>query len=95
MREMESVKDSLTARGYDFVYITNTTSDSYEWTEYLAKHAGDHYIVPKDKHAAMQIPDFEDAIPYYLIYDREGKLVKTICGWPGVEKMMQELEMVE
>lgn len=95
MREMESVKDSLTARGYDFIYITNTTSDSYEWTEYIAKHAGDHYIVPKDKQAVMQIPDFEDAIPYYLIYDREGKLVKTICGWRGVEKMMQELEKVE
>jgi hypothetical protein len=39
----------------------------------------------------MQIPDYENAIPHYLIYDREGKFVKAISGWPGVEKMMQEL----
>jgi thiol-disulfide isomerase/thioredoxin len=95
MREMESVKDSLTARGFDFVYITDTSSNSNEWTKYIANHAGDHYIVPKDKMTAMQIPDYENAIPHYLIYDREGKFIKAISGWDSVEVMMQELEKVE
>ena len=43
----------------------------------------------------MQIPDYENAIPHYLIYDREGKLAKTNVGWPGLEEMMQELEKVK
>ena len=43
----------------------------------------------------MEIPEYDDAIPHYLIYDREGKLVKTIIGWPGVEEMKAELTKVE
>lgn len=91
MKEMESVKDSLTARGVDFVYITNTSSNSSEWLSRVAMHCGDHYIVPKDQMKAMQIPGYRDAIPHYLIYDRECNLVKFVTGWPGVEAMMGEL----
>lgn len=92
MTEMETVKEELMARGVDFVYITNTSSDTNEWLKIVAQHAGDHYIVPQDKMHEMQIPEYEDAIPHYLIYDREGKLVKAIIGWSGVEPMMKELE---
>jgi sulfur relay (sulfurtransferase) DsrF/TusC family protein len=95
MEEMESVKDSLKEKGVDFVYITDTSSDTNEWKEYIAQHEGVHYIVPKDKKDAMQIPDYENSIPHYLIYDREGMFVKAICGWHGVEKVMQELLVVE
>lgn len=89
MKEMESVKDSLTERGVVFVYITNTSSNSKEWLDYVARHAGDHYNVPKDRMSDMQIPGYEGAIPHYLIYDRDGKLIKAITGWNGVEAMMQ------
>lgn len=95
MKEMESVKEELVARGVDFVYITDTSSDSNEWLEYVAQHAGDHYIVSKDKKVEMQIPEYNNAIPHYLIYDRSGKLVKAVTGWIGVDAMMQELEKVE
>ena len=95
MKEMEAVKDELTERGVDFVYITDTSSDTNEWVNIVAQYAGDHYIVPKDKKNEMQIPEYDDAIPHYLIYDREGKLVRTIRGWSGVENMMNELEKVK
>lgn len=91
MKEMEAVKDELTERGVDFVYITDTSSDTNEWVNIVAQHAGDHYIVPKDKKNEMQIPEYDDAIPHYLIYDREGKFVKAISGWSGVETMKNEL----
>ena len=94
MEEMESVKPELKAQGVDFIYITNTSSDSNEWVKYVAKHAGDHYIVPQDKMEAMRIPDYDNAIPHYLIYDREGKFVKAIIGWDSVEVMMKEIEKV-
>ena len=94
MQEMESVKSELKAQGVDFVYITDTSSDTNEWMKYIAKHAGDHYIVPKDKMSAMQIPDYDNAIPHYLIYNREGKFAKAIIGWDSVEVMMQEIKKV-
>ena len=42
----------------------------------------------------MQIPDYDNAIPHYLIYDREGKLAKAISGWPGLEDMEAKIEAV-
>lgn len=95
MEEMENVKDELTARGVDFIYITDTSSDTNDWLKHISKHVGTHYIVPKDKMEEMQIPDYRKAIPHYLIYDREGKLVKTITGWPGLEEMKQEIDKVK
>lgn len=95
MKEMETVKEDLTARGVNFVYITDTSSDTNDWVKIVAQHAGDHYIVPKDKMQEMQIPDYDNAIPHYLIYDRKGKFVKAISGWPGKENMMLELQNVQ
>jgi thiol-disulfide isomerase/thioredoxin len=95
MKEMESVKDELVARGVDFVYITDTSSDTNDWAKNVAQHAGDHYIVAKGKMNEMEIPEYNRAIPHYLIYDRNGKLVKAILGWESVEYMMQEFEKVE
>ena len=95
MEEMESVKESLKEKGVDFVYITNTSSDTKEWIKYIEQHEGVHYIVPQEKMQAMQIPGYKNAIPHYLIYDREGKFVKAIVGWPGAEEMVQELSAVQ
>ena len=94
MKSMESVKDELKERGVDFIYITDTSSNTEEWLKYISQHAGDHYIVPKEKEDDMQIPGFSHSIPHYLIYDRDGQIVKAINGWSDVETMMQELTKV-
>ena len=91
----ERVKDELTERGVDFVYITDTSSSSEDWLTYVERHAGDHYIVPNEKIKEMQIPGYDNAIPHYLIYDREGKLAKTISGWPGLEGMTHEFDDIK
>lgn len=84
--------DELNALSPD-VYITNTSSSTGEWLSRVARHGGDHYMVPKDRMEAMQIPGYRAAIPHYLIYDREGRLVKFLTGWPGVDAMMHELKV--
>lgn len=95
MKEMENVKERLKEKGVDFVYITDTSSDSNDWLAYVAQHEGTHYIVPEDKKQAMQIPEYKNAIPHYLIYDRNGKFIKAIVGWHGVEEMMEALSAVQ
>lgn len=95
MKEMESVKDELKERGVDYIYITDTSSNTKEWMKHISQHAGDHYIVPKEKMGAMQIPDYDNAIPHYLIYDREGQFVKAFTGWSDVETMKNELTKIE
>lgn len=94
MKEIESVKDELTARDVDFIYITDTSSSTDEWMKCVSQHTGDHFIVPQDKMKEMQIPDYDNAIPHYLIYDREGKLAKAISGWPGLKEMRLKLKEI-
>ena len=60
----------------------------------VSQHTGDHFIVPQDKMKEMQIPDYDNAIPHYLIYDREGKLAKAISGWPGLKEMRVKLKEI-
>ena len=94
MKEMETVKEELMARGVDFIYITDTSSNADAWMDIVGQHAGDHYITPTG-FGDLQIPGYDNAIPHYLIYDREDRLVKFISGWPGVEEMMKELKEVK
>lgn len=49
----------------------------------------------KEQMDDMQIPKYYGAIPHYLIYDREGRLVKAISGWSDVESMKEELDKVQ
>jgi len=40
----------------------------------------------------MNVPDYRNAIPHYLVYGRDGKLIKTITGWKDLETMTRELD---
>ncbi len=87
MRVMESVKAELTARGTDFIYITNESSPADSWGKEAEKHSGFHYRIPSDDWKGMDIPGFSGGIPHYLLYDRNGKLVRSFVGWhKGREK---------
>jgi thiol-disulfide isomerase/thioredoxin len=91
IREMATVKEEYKKRGVDFVYITDNSSSMEGFLEIQQKHAGEHFLFLKDEIKAMNIPGYSGAIPHYLLYGRDGKLVKYIVGWPGLKNMEQEL----
>ena len=92
INEMAPVKEDYEKRGVDFVYITDHTSSLDGYDDMKEKHPGDHFIFTKNDINAMNIPEYSGAIPHYLIYDRDGKLIKAIIGWSGLEDMTQELD---
>lgn len=92
MEDMEPQKEELTAKGVDFVYITNESSHIDAWNEAVKKHAGGHYRMPREKEWAMQIPSLKESIPHYLIYDRKERLVHSQSGWRGTEALTEKLE---
>ena len=92
IKEMAKVKDKYEKRGVDFVYITDSSSSSDGFLEMKEKHSGDHFIFTKDDIQKMNIPGYHGAIPHYLIYNRNGKLIKHITGWEDLETMCNELD---
>ena len=79
-------------RGVDFVYITDNSSSTDGFLELKQKHSGDHFLFTKEDIKAMNIPSYSGSIPHYLIYGRDGHLIKAITGWDGLESMTQELD---
>lgn len=40
----------------------------------------------------MNIPGLAGAIPHYLIYGRDGRLITAIAGWRSLDGMTQKLD---
>ncbi len=81
MKEMEAYKEELSAAGVDFIYITDESSPYDTWTKMAADHDGVHYRIPRSTIGRMNVPDYADSYPHYLIYDSEGRLVRAQRGW--------------
>ena len=94
MEEMEELKAEMNARGVDFVYLTDDSSPVGDWRDMATKHNGRHYRVASETKNAMGIPGYRGAIPHYVVYDSNHRLVETITGWGegSLEKMRRCLE---
>ncbi len=92
IREMATVKEDYEKRGVDFVYITDNSSSADGFLALQQKHTGDHFLFLAEEIRAMDIPGYAGSIPHYLIYGRNGKLIRHITGWAGLEQMKQELD---
>ena len=94
IREMATVKEAYEQKGVDFVYITDNSTSTDSFLDMKKKHAGDHFLFTNEEERRMNIPGYTGSIPHYLIYNKEGKLVKTLSGWSGLEAMTAELDAV-
>lgn len=94
IREMATVKEAYEQKGVDFVYITDNSTSTDSYLDMKKKHTGDHFLFTNEEERRMNIPGYTGSIPHYLIYNKEGKLVKTLSGWSGLEAMIAELDAV-
>lgn len=92
IREIAKVKDEYMKRGVDFVYITDNSSSTDGFFDLKQKHPGDHFMFTTKDIGRINIPGFAGSIPHYLIYGRDGRLIKSIVGWRGLEYMTRELD---
>ncbi|MCQ2293004.1 MAG: TlpA family protein disulfide reductase [Bacteroidaceae bacterium] len=92
IKEMATVKDNYEKRGVDFVYITDNSSSTDGFLELKKKHNGDHFIFTEAEIKKMNIPGYIGSIPHYLIYGRDGKLIKHLTGWDKNGGNIKQLE---
>lgn len=74
------------------MYITDNSSSTDGFFDLKQKYKGDHFLFPKTDTERMNIPGDAGSIPHYLIYGRDGKLLKTLTGWHSLEAMTKELD---
>lgn len=94
IKEMVTYKDDFETRGVDFVYITDNTSSTDGFLALKQQHHGDHFLFTKADIKQMNIPGYDGAIPHYLIYDRDGQLIKHLTGWDDEGGNVKELENI-
>jgi len=95
MDASKEMKKELKDKYVAFVYLSAPTSDKKEFEELAKNEKGAHYFINTqgDWKFLLSMYNFTE-IPTYLIYDANGILKKQISGYPGADKMREEIEQV-
>ena len=91
IKEMEPLKAELAGRPIRFVYVTNESSPSNQWTKQINTMPGIHYRLPNK--IWNEIPKLS-GIPQYYIYDKQGNLFYEQTGFDKTEPLRQKINEV-
>jgi thiol-disulfide isomerase/thioredoxin len=92
MEESRAIKKELKEPGVVFVYITDSSSEKGSWAEMVEGIGGEHYYLTREEQIYIMDSHNFDAIPTYMIYDREGNLQDQFTGYPGNDAMLEKIE---
>ena len=94
MREFRSTKNELHNKDIVFVYLTNASSPTKLWEEKIKGIGSEHYYLTNDQWEYIMNNSNFNAIPSYLLYNKQGLLSNKFTGFPGnhkVKKMINSL----
>ena len=89
IKAMEPLKSQWAGRPIRFVYVTNESSPTNQWTKQIASMPGIHYRLPDKIWNA--IPNL-NGIPQYYIYDTQGNLFYEQTGFGGIDPLKEKIE---
>jgi thiol-disulfide isomerase/thioredoxin len=92
MEKIKSVKEDMKDKNVVFLYITSTSSPKEYWEKTIPQIGGEHYYLTKDEMNDIYEKFGIEAIPAYLIYDKNGILQEKFTGYPGTEILKQTIE---
>jgi thiol-disulfide isomerase/thioredoxin len=92
MQQFKATKDGLREQDVAFVYLTNGSSPKKLWEDKIKGIGSEHYYLTAAQWAyVMEKYDFE-AIPSYLLFNKQGKLINQFTGFPGSEKVGAQIK---
>jgi thiol-disulfide isomerase/thioredoxin len=94
MKTIKPVKPQMKEKGVVSIYISGETSPKGKWMNMLPDIGGIHYYLTDGQWDAMGKKYKIDGIPTYMIFDKSGKKVFETAGYPGNDKIMEELAKV-
>lgn len=75
-----------------FLYLTGETSPLNTWYNMIPDIHGEHYRVSDEQFSYWYEILAIEGVPTYFIYDRNGKQTFRTTGFPGVDKIKEEVE---
>lgn len=90
-KNMVPMKEELKDKDIVYLYITGETSPLGTWNNMIPDIHGEHYRVTAEQWDYLGKSFNISGVPTYLIIDREGNVKYRQVGFPGVNKMKEEL----
>ncbi|MDR2085566.1 MAG: TlpA family protein disulfide reductase [Dysgonamonadaceae bacterium] len=83
METIKPLKTDLQQQGVVFLYLTGETSPVSAWNKKISDIHGEHYRVSGNQWMHWSQQFGIQGIPYYMIYDKNGKQILKQAGFPG------------
>lgn len=90
-KEMIPMKEELKDKDIVYVYVTGETSPLGTWQNMITDIHGEHFRVTDAQWDYLRTAMGIEGVPTYFVVDREGGIKYKSVGFPGVNKMKEEL----
>ena len=90
-KQMVPMKEELKGKNIVYLYITGETSPLKTWENMIPDIHGEHFRVTAAQWKYLCESFKVDGIPTYLMIDRDGNIKYKETGFPGVDKIKEEL----
>jgi thiol-disulfide isomerase/thioredoxin len=93
MPHSKTLKEKFKAKDVVFVYLSiDNNLEDWEKILKIMQLEGEHYRASKEIHKYLGLEFDLQYIPHYIIFDKDGKLVKNNAQRPSSEELVGELE---
>lgn len=90
-KTMLPMKEELKDKNIVYLYLTGETSPLKTWENMVPDIHGEHYRVTDAQWGYWRDAFHIEGVPTYMVIDKEGNTTFRATGFPGVEKMKEEL----
>lgn len=90
-KEMIPMKEELKDEDIVYLYIAGEDSPEKTWENMIPDIHGEHFRVNKEQWEYLRKNFGVSGVPTYLVVNREGNITFKNTGFPGAEKMKNEL----
>lgn len=91
MKTIKPIKPEMAEKGVVSVYISNASSPQTKWISMLPDIGGLHYYLTNEQWRKLSNTHNIRSIPTYMVFDKQGKKTFETSGYPGNEKILEEL----
>lgn len=91
-KEMKPMKDELKDEDIVYLYIAGDNSPKQTWENMIPDIAGEHFRVNREQWGYLATTFGVRGVPTYLVVNKEGEITYKEVGFPGVNKMKEELK---
>lgn len=87
MKDFRNAKNELRDENVAFIYLTNGSSPRKLWEEKIKGIGDEHYYLSDSQWSYVMDKFSFEAIPSYLLFDKEGRLTTKFTGFPGSKEV--------